>query len=524
MKRRDFIKASSAVLPFALGGFPIRAFGNNPIFNALVPQGACDDHVLVLIQLAGGNDGLNTVIPLDQYSAYTNARSNIAVPEAQVLKLTNATGLHPQLSALQNLYTSGKLSVVQSVGYPTPNFSHFRSTDIWLSASDYDVEISTGWLGRFLEKEYPGFPVGYPNATMPHPLAIQVGSVISPALEGVAANMGMAFTNPTTYYNIEKDLTGAPPATRTGNYIDYVRDVGDQLEKFATPVKDAALKFSAKSGKWPSANRNTLADQMKIVAQLISGGLKSRVYIVTLGGFDTHSFQNNAGNGQQYSHPQLLGWLSQAIDAFQDELKLQAVEDRVVGMTFSEFGRRIKSNGSGGTDHGAAAPVIFFGKNINAGVIGANPTIPTSVTADDNIPMLFDFRSVYASIMKDWFCADEAKIRDVLFKDFQMIPIIKGSTASSVGREENGKQSSIVNMYPNPFITSTNVTVRSYGEHIYLSVFDAIGKEVASLMDRILPEGEYKIPFDANGLASGTYYVRLQSQSHIETRAILLTK
>jgi uncharacterized protein (DUF1501 family) len=160
MKRRDFIKASSAVLPFALSGFPIRAFGRSPIFDALVPQGACDDHVLVLIQLVGGNDGLNTVIPLDQYSAYTNARSNIAVVESQVLKLTNATGLHPQLTALQNLYSAGKLSVVQSVGYPTPNFSHFRSTDIWLSASDYDVEISTGWLGRFFEKEYPGFPVG----------------------------------------------------------------------------------------------------------------------------------------------------------------------------------------------------------------------------------------------------------------------------------------------------------------------------------------------------------------------------
>lgn len=522
MKRRDFIKASTAVLPFALGGFPIRAFASSPIFDSLMPQGACDDHVLVLIQLGGGNDGLNTVIPLDQYSEYSNARSNIAVAENQVLKLTNETGLHPQLTALRNLYTSGKLSVVQSVGYPTPNFSHFRSTDIWLSASDYDVEISTGWLGRFLEKEYPGFPVGYPNVSMPHPLAIQVGSVISPALEGVAANMGMAFTNPTTYYNIEKDLSGAPSATRTGNYIDYIRDVGDQLEDFAIPVKNAALKFTAKSSKWPSANQNTLADQMKIVAQLISGGLMSKVYIVTLNGFDTHSYQNSAGNGQQYSHPQLLGWLSQAIDAFQDELKLQAVEDRVIGMTFSEFGRRIRSNGSGGTDHGAAAPIFFFGKNINEGIIGANPIIPTSPTSEDNIPMLYDFRSVYASILKDWFCADETKIRDVLFKDFQTIPIIKGSTASVQRPELSDIASSIGFIYPNPFHTSTNITLHCSGEHIYLSVFDAIGREVATLADRTFEKGEYRIPFDAQTLTRGTYYIRLQTRSHIETKVVQL--
>jgi uncharacterized protein (DUF1501 family) len=523
MKRRDFIKSSAAILPFAIGGFPIRAFGRNPVFDALVPLGACDDHVLVLIQLVGGNDGLNTVIPLDQYSAYQNARSNIAIPENQVLKLTNATGLHPQLSALQNLYSAGKLSVIQSVGYPTPNFSHFRSTDIWLSASDYDVEISTGWLGRYLEKEYPGFPVGYPNASMPDPLAIQVGTTISPALEAATANMGMAFTNPTSYYNIEKDTTGAPPATRPGNYTSYIRDVGDQIEKFATPVKNAATKATIKSSKWPAANQNTLADQMKIVAQLISGGLKSRVYMVTLAGFDTHSNQNTAGNGQQYSQPTLLGWLGQAIDCFMDELKLQAVDDRVVGMTFSEFGRRIMSNGSGGTDHGAAAPVFVFGKKINSGIFGANPAIPTSVNVDDNIPMLYDFRSVYASFLKDWFCADDTRIKDVLFKDFTGIPIIQGSTAAVKGSDA-ASAASILGTYPNPFASSANVSLRSEGEHIQVSLFDNLGKEVVTLLDRTLPEGEYKIPLDGHSLASGTYYLRMQSGAHVETRAVVLAK
>ncbi len=525
MKRRDFLKvtAPAALLPIALGGFNLRAFGRSPLFDHLVPQGACDDHVLVLIQLVGGNDGLNTVIPLDQYSAYNNARSNIAVPEAQVLKLTNETGLNPALTGLQNLYNNGKLAVVQSVGYPTPNFSHFRSTDIWVSGSDYDQVVETGWMGRFLQGEYPGFPVGYPNTSMPDPVAIQVGSVISPALESTLANMGMAFTNPTSFYNIIKDTT-TTPSTRTGSYVDYVRAVGDQITLFATPVKNAANKATNKSTMWPAATKNSLADQLKIVSLLIAGGLKTKVYVVTLGGFDTHSNQNVAGDGKiSFSHPQLLGLLQEAISAFQDDLRLNGTEDRVVGMTFSEFGRRIMSN-SGGTDHGAAAPLFVFGKNINAGVIGPNPTIPTSVTSNDNIPMHFDFRSVYASLLKDWFCADDTKIRNVLFKDFIGIPIIKGSSAS-VGNQQGANNAiSIVNNYPNPFTASTKITIRTNGEYVHLALFDNMGKEISVLVDRIMPAGEYVIPFDGSEFASGTYYARLQSGTEVKTKAILLRK
>lgn len=526
MKRRNFLKSTAAVLPFAIGGFPVRVFGRNPIFETLAPLADCPDRILVLIQLAGGNDGLNTVIPLDQYAAYNAARSAIAVPQSQALKLTNETGLHPNLSPLKNLHTSGKLAVLQSVGYPTPNYSHFRSTDIWLTGSDYDQYISTGWMGRYLEGEYPGFPLGYPNASMPHPLAIQVGSTISPALEGAAANMGMAFSNPLTYYNIEKDTTGTPPQTPSGNYIDYVRDVGLQVENFATPVKNAAATVTIKSGKWTPANQNILADQMKIVAQLIAGGLKTRVYIVTLGGFDTHTNQNKdaTGSSKVYSHPQLLGLLSTAIDAFQDEMRLQATEDRVVGMTFSEFGRRVMTNG-GGTDHGAAAPIFVFGTNVNAGIFGPNPAIPSSVTVNDNIPMYYDFRSVYASILKDWFCADEQKIRNALYKDFQIIPFIKGSTASSVATDAERAQVAIESVYPNPFVTSTNVQVRTLpGSASTLSLFDFLGREAR----RVSVNGEWSavraVNIDAEGLATGNYYLRLASGNLVAMKPVSLVR
>lgn len=524
MRRRDFLKysAPAAILPVALGGFSLRALGKSPLFDHLVTLGSCDDHVLVLIQLGGGNDGLNTVIPLDQYSAYNNARPNIAVAENQILKLTNETGLHPQLTGLQNLYSSGKLAVVQSVGYPTPNFSHFRSTDIWLSGSDYDQYVDTGWLGRFLQGEYPGFPVGYPTTSMPDPLAIQIGSVISPALEATMANMGMAFTNPTTFYNIIKD-TSATNSTKEGIYTKYVRDVGDQITAFATPVKNAALKGANKQSLWPAANQNTLADQLKLVSLLIAGGLKTRVYVVTLNGFDTHSNQNTAGAGTPFSHPQLLGLVQQAISAFQEDLEFNGVQDRVIGMTFSEFGRRIMSN-AGGTDHGAAAPLFVFGSNVNAGVFGPNPTIPTSVTVNDNIDMHFDFRSVYASILKDWFCADDTKIQNVLFKDFKGIPFIKGSTASGVGANEIVSEVKIVSCYPNPILSSSQITIHTNGDYTHLAVFDNIGREVKTLVDRNLAAGDHLIPFDASSVSSGTYYVRLQSGNAVTTRQVVVTK
>ncbi|MBC8145054.1 MAG: hypothetical protein H7X80_05670, partial [bacterium] len=211
MKRRDFLKrtAPAAVLPLMLGGFSVKAFARSPFLDALAKSAVDTDRVLVLVQLMGGNDGLNTVIPLDQYSAYTNARSNIAIAEAQALKLTNATGLHPQMGPMHQMFGQGKLRLVQSVGYPSPNFSHFRSTDIWLTASDSEDEtVATGWMGRYLDSEFPGYPTAYPNASMPDPLAIQIGSSLSTVLEGPAANMGMSFSNPASFYNIVKEGSG----------------------------------------------------------------------------------------------------------------------------------------------------------------------------------------------------------------------------------------------------------------------------------------------------------------------------
>lgn len=527
MKRRDFLKrtAPAALLPFTIGGFGVKAYARTPLLDALAASAIDTDRVLVLVQLNGGNDGLNTVIPLDQYGSYNAARTNIAIAENQILKLTDATGIHPQMTGIKAMYDQQKVRVVQSVGYPNPDFSHFRSTDIWLTASDYDQYTNTGWLGRYLQEEFPGFPSGYPNAQMPDPLAIQIGSTISTALETDVANMGMAFSDPTSFYNIVNGTGNDPaPDSNAGHELDYIRQVGQQIQLFATPVRNAANKATNKSKLYPAARQNVLADQLAIVAKLIAGGLKTRIYIVNIGGFDTHANQNNGGNGTPVPHGTLLGQVSVAIQAFQDDLRLLGLEDRVVGMTFSEFGRRIKSNSSAGTDHGAAAPLIVFGTNVIPGILGANPIIPNNPTPNDNLPMQYDFRAVYASLLKDWFGAPDSELQKVLFRNFPILPIIKGTSSGAELQQGGSAAIAVGAAYPNPTRSTARIPFTSGGGHIELSIFDSEGRRVATLVDRTLLAGPHEATLDASDLPAGTYYCRLQSGGSSKMGQIVVVK
>ena len=515
MKRRDFLKASvpATVLPFMLGGLSIKAFGRNPLLDQLTAN--CNGNVLVVIQLSGGNDGLNTVIPFDQYPALMNARSNIVIPQSSALALTSSLGLNPQMTGMQSMFKNGQLAIVQSVGYPTPNFSHFRSTDIWLTGSDSYQTLVSGWMGRFLDQEYPGYPTGYPSVAMPDPLAVQIGSSVTTGLEGPNANMGIAFSSASAFYDIVDSKVPAAPNTRYGQELTYIRQVGQQLENFSAPVKNASAKGTTKSKLWPSAKTSPLADQLKIVASMIAGGLKTPLYVVNLTGFDTHS-------GQRAAQDLLLGQLSTAIQAFQDELTLNAAQDRVLGMTFSEFGRRILSNSSGGTDHGAAAPLFVFGSQVKGGILGKNPTLPLNATVDDNVDMQYDFRSVYASIIKEWFCADDTVVAATLGQTFPILPLVQGSSA--VADPNIPVNFALYQNYPNPFNPSTKIVFTSPEGHVSLKVFDIEGREVRTLVDRQLQAGEHDILFDASGLGSGTYLYKLRAGTAEQMKTMVLTK
>jgi uncharacterized protein (DUF1501 family) len=524
MQRRNFLKntALGAVMPSIFGGYGVNAVGLSPWMQSLTNAAAETDHVLVIIQLSGGNDGLNMVIPLDQYTNLATARGNILINENQVLRLNGvtATGLHPAMTGLRDLYNGGRLKIIQGVSYPTPNYSHFRATDIWQTASDSKQVLETGWLGRYLGTEYPNYPTGYPNQTMPHPLAIQLGSSLAVAFQGGVTAMGITISDPSTFYNIVNNTNDPLPPGYMGKELSYLRTVARQTQQYGQ-VLQTAYQAGANLATYPTP-RTGLADQLKIVARLIKGGLKTRVYMMQTGGYDTHSAQVDANDHAIGSHANLLKTLSEAIIAFQTDLDMMRLDGRVLGMTFSEFGRRIKSNASSGTDHGAAEPMFVFGSPLFGGVLGSNPTIAGVTGVNDNLPMQYDFRSVYASILKDWFCVNATDLNTIMLQNFQQLRIVNSPTCITPTHEENVAAGiSLISNYPNPFSSTTTIEFQTTGGHTMVQVFDTEGRLMATPVDGDYVEGKYKVYFNAERLPSGIYYGRLQNGAVQQVKTML---
>jgi len=521
MRRRDFIRT---LAPAAfLGGFPGKAYSYLPFMKGL--ENAIDnDHVLVLVQLVGGNDGLNTVIPIENYGDYAGVRANIAIPEAKILALPKfpKTGLHPAMTGMQELFNTDSLAILQAVGYPSPDGSHFRSTDIWLTGADNDEYLNTGWTGRFLSNTYTNFPVGYPNAVMPDPLAIQIGSVVSSTFMSAAGSTGMAVPQDTDFYDLINGITEPAPDTPMGDELTYLRSIARQTDKYADAIEAAAKKVTQQS---PYPANNELAAQLKTVARLIGGGLKTRVYMVTMGGFDTHGGQVQGGDTTTGSHSQLLGRVSEAITAFMKDCKFLGVNQRVLGMTFSEFGRRIISNGSLGTDHGTAQPVFVFGEYAKTGVLGNNTNLKNVTDAQANVPMQYDFRSVYSTILRDWFCVAPSDVENILFKNYQYLPFIKTTACGNTYDDLNNIGSSLISNSPNPFTSSTKITFKTAGGHTLVQIFDAAGRLLMVAVDQDYPgPGTYTITINTANLAAGIYYARLQNQSVQQVRNMIKVK
>jgi len=528
MRRRDFIKNSvpaAAMLPAIVDGYSVKAFhANSPLLQALMDPTIETDHVLVIVQLNGGNDGLNMVIPISTYSNYYNARSNVAIPQNSILALNGYanTGLHPSMTGMQSLYNEGKLNIVQAVGYPSPNFSHFRATDIWMSASASNQVVNSGWAGRYLNSEYPNYPTGYPNTTMPDPLAIQIGSITSLTLQGPSVSMGMSITNPTSFYNLINNVLDPAPNNPMGDELTYIRTVSKQTNLYAQQIVAAANQVTQQA-TYPTGN--SLADQLKIVARLVKGGLKTRIYMVNYGGFDTHSLQVVSTDTTTGTHANLLKNVSDAIKAFVDDCQFLGVQDRVLGLTFSEFGRRIKSNSSVGTDHGAAAPLFIFGKPATPGVTGNNPTIPANVTVNDNIPMQYDFRSIYASVLERWFCVKTDVLQTILFQNFQSLAICNDNGCKTTGTGgPNPSGDELISNYPNPFTDSTTIKFKTRGGHTLVQIIDMLGRVIRTPVDQEFAPGTYSVSFDSGALPSGVYYARFQNGPVQQVKPMLKVK
>ena len=424
MNRRNFLRTTGA---FSLPALLSNGLAADPagFFTQFINPDS--DKVLVLIRLSGGNDGLNTVIGLDQLDNLTQMRENVVLAQNNTLALNSTTALHGAMGSMRDLFNENKLGIVQAVGYPNQNRSHFRSTDIWSSGSEANEYLTTGWLGRYLELDHASFPDGYPNSEFPAPLAMTMGNVVSATCQGSQSNLSVVVNNPFNYLYIAPGGDTALPNTRYGTEVDFVRDLIGQSNAYGSIVQD-----SANAGNTLATNytNGSLSNQLRNIATLISGGLQTKVYVATLGGFDTHSAQV-AGSGRLGGrHGELMAELSDSIKAFTDDLELLGVGDRVLGLTFSEFGRRIRSNQSGGTDHGDAGPLFLFGNCVAPGILGDSPTIDTAVDQTTGVAYQYDFRDVYGSVLVDWFEVPTTTVQTLFGNSFTYLPIANGCANS----------------------------------------------------------------------------------------------
>ena len=384
MKRRTFLKNTSLASTMLLVPQFVKAFEHLP------PAGTFKR--LVIIQLSGGNDGLNTVIPY-RNDLYYQKRPRIALPKSAVLRLTDDTGLHPELTGLKALYDQGFVSILNGVGYPNPNRSHFRSMDIWQTASGSDEYLQTGWIGRILDHQN-----GHPHD------AIETDDQLSLTLKGEKHN-GIAAKDPKILYRMaadpffKKTLSYQKDAHLNEHNLGYLYRTLIDTESSANYIFQTTKTYK-NTQSYPN---NPLAKQLKTVAQYINSGLDTKIFYTSLGGFDTHVAQNNR-------QKRLMKIYSESILPFVKELRENNTFKDTLIMTFSEFGRRVSENAAGGTDHGTANNVFIIGESLKKqGIYNDLPRLDNLDSNGDLIHTI-DFRRIYATILKNWLQIDQMKI------------------------------------------------------------------------------------------------------------------
>lgn len=395
--RRKFLKQSALA---TAGTMLLPSFLKSLEANPLLPPG---EKILVVIQLSGGNDGLNTIIPYTN-DLYYKLRPQLAVPVGNVLRASDALGFHPVLAKLKDLYDKGYIGVINNVGYPNPDRSHFRSMDIWHTASDSNEYLTTGWIGRYLDATCK-------NCSMAHQ-AVEIDDMLSQALKGENIK-GMAVMHPKKLYTIlhnhyfQKISKGAQ---------DHVDPSLNYLYKTLAESTSSIDYLYSKSKIYSSTTTypdNKFAGQLKTVAELINSGSETKVYYTSLSGFDTHV-------RQQPQHERLLSIYAESVHAFVSDLEKNNRFQNVLIMTFSEFGRRVTQNASGGTDHGTANNLFIIGKNLKRkGFINDAPDLNRLDQGD--LIYSVDFRSIYATVLDTWLEASSAAVLNRQFNTLDFL-------------------------------------------------------------------------------------------------------
>ena len=413
--RRAFLKgsASSAALVALANSVP--QFLLNASARAAQTRG---ETILVVVQLSGGNDGLNTVVPYAD-DVYRKNRKLLGIPAAQVHKIDDYVGLHPAMGGFSKLLEEGRLGIVQGAGYPVPDRSHFSSMDIWQTARR-DVTArggaaathrATGWIGRYLDSTArPGRDVPamhLPSGAGRLPLALSGDAALAASVQSLDEFKLNDGDDEQLRLAIRQGIA-APRDGGGDDLVSFLHLSTQSAIESSRQVQDAVRRYQT-GVKYPDSN---LARRLKTVAQLIDAGLKTRVYYLDLDGFDTHS-------NQAAAHAGLLGQLSEAVTAFVHDLKEHAHDQRVMLMTFSEFGRRVHENASSGTDHGTAAPMFIAGGRVKPGLLTKHPNM--SDLEEGDLRFTTDFRSVYAGVLENWLGVSSEPVLGAKFTPLSLI-------------------------------------------------------------------------------------------------------
>lgn len=538
MDRKDFLKLislASVGAPFMLNGMPSRFMNQFLDF-----QTSCDvvnDRVLVIVRLAGANDGLNTVIPVNQYDTYAALRPNIKInnvgtgsyiPLDTTVSLGKQVGLHPSMTGFKSLYDSGKLLLMNGVGYPTPNYSHFRSENLLFSGKDGNnsQELNDGIFGRYLSALHPGL-AGNPTVQSPDPLAIQLGN-LNPCLfyeHSIEKNIEYNITGfqNSLFNNLTNRTTSVVPS-EYDDLLTYIKGVAVSMDSYYNRI----MSLFNSGSNTPGSNYPTtsLGKQLKTVARLLKGGSKTKIFQVNIYGFDTHGNQVQSGSNHLGTHAAILADLSNCVASFQTDLQNLGIADKVLTVTFSEFGRQVRENGSLGTDHGDLAPFFIVGNAAAAGILGDHPIFSNTTSYYYNqTQRKFDYRQIFASLLQDWLGADSTLMTAAELNAYsgQVSTVSDSQKASSVCSTLDTKEVKMakdIRIFPIPAVNSFNIDFGNIKyKDLEVKLYDASGRQV---LETYPNHYSSTVEIFTRNLKEGVYIVRVKTDNDIFSKKVII--
>ena len=545
MDRKKFLKLvslASVGVPFMLNDMPSR-FLNQFLDFSTTDCDDLNDRVLVIVRLAGANDGLNTVVPLNEYDKYADLRPNLKLKKTgtnaiitldSTVSSDKLVGLHPSMTGFKGLYDAGQMQLFNGVGYPNPNYSHFHSEAIMYAGQDGTTSsnLVDGMFGRYLGSKYPGL-ANNPTTQNPDPLAITFND-LNPSLfyehtheKGIEYNVNPIQNS--FFTNLRESSSNLlPNPSEYSELVDYIRGVEASMDAYYNRVMSVFGSGSNSSTVYPTS---TLAKQLRTVARMIKGGSKTKIFQVNISGFDTHAAQVQAGNSHIGTHANLLADISNSIAAFQEDINALGFGDRVLTATFSEFGRRIKENGSTGTDHGDIAPFFIIGNAVTAGIMGDHPLFPNSSSAYyGQDQRRFDYRQLFGSILKDWLGADNTLMTATQLQDFvepnTKVDIVKAPlradyVCATLHTADINAASHVV-LYPNPAKDFVKVDFSTlHYKTLHYSIHDVSGRKVLKG-----EESHYSrvVEINISSLVKGVYILILKTEMAEISKKIIVEK